>query len=292
MCDPAMAYSNSPQASAGRFQCGGYFGPRNSSPADGAVAPLQQLGDPRHRPLATPHHQQRADDVAHHVMQERIGLHFHHHLVAGAGDGNLLQVAARMGGLALRAAEGGKIALARQRLRGFVHRRGVERHALPAQVLPLQPRPRAAVEDPVAVAARARREARIEVVGHRHAPPHRHGRRQVGGGAEDPAARVAGGLGIEMHHLAARVHAGIGAAGADGVDGRRGHLRQRHLQRGLEAAVSLQRAGRAQPLPAGKAAAVVFDPECQPHRFALAGAPQPTSLLSMRAASSLTASSS
>ena len=103
----------------------------------------------------------------------------------------------------------------------------------------------------------------MEIIGDRQRPAHAHLRRQAAGDAEHPAARVAHGMAVEMHDLAGRMHAGIGAAGADRFDRMAGDERQRLLERGLDRllAFALGLAVLAQPLPATEAAAVVFDTE-------------------------------
>ena len=90
-------------------------------------------------------------------MQERIGLHLHDHLLALAGDRDGLQLAHRVAGLAVHGAEGGEVVLAQQRLRGAMHGRRVQRQALPGQQLAAQRRAHRAVQQHIAIAARARR---------------------------------------------------------------------------------------------------------------------------------------
>ena len=133
----------------------------------------------------------------------------------------------------------------------------------------LQRRPHGAVEDPVAIAARTRGKARMEIVRHRHAPAHADRRRQARGRAEHPAARIARRCAVEMHHLARRMHAGIGASGADGSTRCAGDERQGLLQRRLHGRFippASRLTGLVQPLPAGEIAAVVFDAQRVAHR--------------------------
>ena len=198
-----MRVRNSVRAHSGHLggqaaQAAGYTGPRNTSPAAGAVGPATVRSRPASNSAIQasgcsprPTSSRRADDIAHHVVQEGIRLHLDHDLIAAALDRDRLQVAPRMRRLAVHGAERAEVVLADQRLRGGVHRVGVERQALPAQVLAAQRRAHRAVEDAIAVAARARGKARVEIVGHRHAPAHAHRRRQARGGAEHPAARIA-----------------------------------------------------------------------------------------------------
>ncbi|KAG1241069.1 hypothetical protein G6F68_017049 [Rhizopus microsporus] len=125
--------------------------------------------------------------------------------------------------LALHRAERTEVVLAKQGLAGGMHQGLVQRPPLPAQGLPAQRRPHFAVEQPIAVAARARGKTGEEIIGHRHAPAHRDRARQAGGGAEHPGARIAHHLGVEMHDLALAVHPSIGPV--QGWPARWGHLR-------------------------------------------------------------------
>ena len=109
--------------------------------------------------------------------------------------------------------------LADQPLCARLHRGDVERLVHHQRTPMRQRRARNAVEDQVTVAAREGAEAGMEIVGHRLCPVQADVARQVAVGAEQPGARAARGLGIEVRHLRARVHAGIGTAGADEPDG-------------------------------------------------------------------------
>src|SRR3546814_9947257 len=88
-------------------------------------------------------------------------------------------------------------------------------------------------------------------------------------------------------YLAARVHAGVGAAGADRVHRRIGDRGQRFFQHLLH---GRHRPGArlAQPLPAEQAGAVVLDAECVTHRNRR---PRQTSSRSSRRASPRAAAS-
>src|SRR5690606_1979569 len=73
--------------------------------------------------------------------------------------------------------------------------------------------------------------------------------------------RFARGVAVEMHHLAGGMHAGVRAAGAGGVDAMAGDEGQRVLECRLDGAFAAApgAVGAVEPLPAGKAGAVVFD---------------------------------
>ena len=89
-------------------------------------------------------------------------------------------------------------------------------------------------------------------------PAHRDSRRQIGIGAENPAAFRTFRRGIEMDDLTPRMNAGIGAACAGDLDRFVGDERQRGFDR-------LHRRCVAQPLPAAEIGAVVFDAERDAH---------------------------
>ena len=152
---------------------------RRGGPGHGAVAAGQQLGDPGLRLLAAPDHQQAADDVAHHVVQEGVGLH----LDATSSPSRATVIACRSrracGAWQCTVRKAEKSCSPSSACAARCMASASSGQALPAQELPFQRRAHRAVEDAVAVAARARREARVEIVGDRHAPAHAHRRRQA-----------------------------------------------------------------------------------------------------------------
>ena len=83
---------------------------------------------------------------------------------------------------------------------------------------------------------------------------------EVAVGAEKPGAIAALALRVEMHDLAAGVHAGIGATGTDDVDAFIGDPCQRLLQTLLHPESGLL------ALPAIETRTVVFDAECDANR--------------------------
>ena len=84
-----------------------------------AVAAGEELADPRGRVLARADVHQRADDVADHVMEERIGGEIEADVLAGRRDRDGRQRPGRRLRLALRRAERGKVVRADQRARGL-----------------------------------------------------------------------------------------------------------------------------------------------------------------------------
>ena len=99
----------------------------------------------------------------------------------------------------------------------------------------------------------------MEIIGHRARPQHRDGTRQARGRTQHPCARIARRMRVEMHDLAARVHAGVGAARAGDFDQVIGHERQCGFDFRLHAWPMRQ------PLPTEEIGAVVFDTERNAH---------------------------
>ena len=131
--------------------------------------------------------------------------------LAAALDADRMQRAHRALRLALGRAERGEIVLAEQ-LRGrLAHRRDVQRRVVPARVARRQRRAHRPVHQHVAVGARARRIARMEIRRHALRPEHRHGFGQQRVHAAHPGRIGPFGLGVEVDHLRARVHAAVGA---------------------------------------------------------------------------------
>src|SRR3546814_15111385 len=79
------------------------------------------------RATSLPDFDQGADDVAHHVMQERIADDVDRDEFAHAAHVDATHFANRAWRLALRIAKGREVAFADQRLCGRVHRVGVDR---------------------------------------------------------------------------------------------------------------------------------------------------------------------
>ena len=233
---------------------------RSRRPRLAAIAPRQQFADPGFRLLAAPHRQQRADDVAHHVMQERIGLDVDDDAISITRHADRMHIAMRRARLTGERAECAEIVFADQCLAGALHRRRIQRLPLPGDIARIQRRPRGAIEDRIAIAAPERAIARMEVVLHAYRPAHGHRRWQARIGSKHPATFAAQRLAVEMHDLAERMHAGIGAPGTGYGDRMIGDKTQRLLDHALH--------GRTvrQALPAEKVGAVVFNAERDAHR--------------------------
>ncbi len=99
----------------------------------------------------------------------------------------------------------------------------------------------------------------MKVLVNRSYPAHIDVVRQIAVGAQQPAALASACRRVEMRYLAARMHAGIGTAGAHNLDSLVGHCAYRPLDNLLHAETT------ALPLPAVVGRAVVFDTECDSH---------------------------
>ena len=242
---------------------GGYSTCHRYRPAAGAVAPAKRrlpLGeDPGHgrrRVRFALHLEQRAHDIANHVMQVRVGRDLQPQKIAVAP--HLDPLDAPDGGfrLALHRTERGEIVLADQRLCRGMHGRGIERTMDPRRPRALQRRARAAVQDAVTVDAANGPVPRMKADAHLARPLQGNRRREPGVRAQHPGAWGAHGVGIEMNDLAGRVHAAVGAAGADDDDGLAGYEGDRGLDGILDRRRVLLR------LPAGVFGAVILDDGC------------------------------
>ena len=126
--------------------------------------------------LPAPTYDQRADDVAHHVMQEGVGREVEAHERRRAARSS--SAAQR---LHRRSSPGTRPRGTREKScvptsapRRVAHRVDVERAMVPADAAaPAAPGRSRAVEQQVGVVARRRGEARVEVVGDRLRPQHR-----------------------------------------------------------------------------------------------------------------------
>ena len=143
--------------------------------------------------------------------------------------------------------------LANQILRRRPHRVEFERQMKPAYAGLIKRRAQSMVQQHVAVTALKGRVARAELRCHRLRPKHCRTRRQQRVGAPHPRRLRTLGIGIEMHDLFQRVHAGVGPAGTN----RRHFFARDPGQRAFERV--LHRAARRLRLPAAERGPVVFD---------------------------------
>ena len=148
--------------------------------------------------------------------------------------------------------------LARQRARGLLHGRGVERRLHPPGAAPLEREGSAAVDDAIEIMAGNGAMARVEIGGDALGAEDRH---RIGMDERiEPLLKPEGrpvALEVDMSDLSQSMHARVGAPGA--MRGRvlAGHGEDRSFQRLLDRkAVRL-------PLPADERAAVIFEDELE-----------------------------
>ena len=118
------------------------------------------------------------------------------------------------------------------------------------------------VVENIAIAARQRGIACMEIVRHLARPAHGDAVRQVGIHPAHPGALRPGSRGVEMHNLRRRMHPGIGAPGTRNPYRRAGDVSQRPFQRILDG-IAL-RLG----LPAGEGGAFVLQSQRDSHEAA------------------------
>src|SRR3954463_2579655 len=106
---------------------------------------------------------ERADDVAHHVLQEGVRAYHDLDLIAGALYGDGVDGAHRRLRLAFCRSKGRKIVLAEQRARTFAHRLRIERRVIPAGVTRRERRAYRPIDQPVPVRAGKRAVAGVEL---------------------------------------------------------------------------------------------------------------------------------
>ena len=198
---------------------------------------------------------QRADDVAHHVVQE--GIRADGDCDAAPAAFNIEKVHRPHGafGLALARPERAEVMLADKIPRRVAHRTDVERRVHPAHMACLQGGTHRAIDQQVAIGARTRRIARMEILRHVLRPEHRHRVRQQSIHAAHPRGIRPVGRSVEMHHLAPGVHAAVSPACAGHANLHAGDCRQCGFECVLHGSASRL------CLPAEKAAAVIFDAE-------------------------------
>ena len=148
---------------------------------------------------------------------------------------------------------------ANEQARCALHFLQVERQVEPAHPLRVRRRSHRMVQQQIAIAAGDRRVARVEIVRDAPRPDDGADWRQQCIHAAHPRRLRTLRRSIEVHHLVERMHAGVGAPGADRVNGAACHLRKRPFQRVLHgAALGLS-------LPAAETAAVVLNAQCDSH---------------------------
>ena len=181
---------------------------------------------------------ERADDVAHHVVQESAGAQREHDQVAALHDAHFVQGLDRRLGLALRRAECRKIVRAEQMICRSLHLFDIECTEDPTGTPDQQRRTHGVVIQQVMIGARTGGKPRMEILAvvavnaeaDIPGPAHRNRWRQIGIKAARPRKHVALQFGIEMDDLLQSVHPGVGAPGTGCQDLGLRELPQRCLQ--------------------------------------------------------------
>ena len=220
-----------------------------------AVARFERARRERDVAVAGRARDQRADDDAHHAVQERVAAHRDPQQIVAARERDRAHLAHRAAAVRALAAERREVVLAQQRLRRREKARAVDRaHDVPRARAPHRRR-KAAVEDEIVVDALARVEARGETV----VDDGRVAHDEIGGRVRVEHQREALDRevtrGRERHDLPRRVHAGVGAPGGGDLRGLVKQPRERVFQRagdGAQGRLELQSVERAP---------VVFDDE-------------------------------
>lgn len=183
-----------------------------------AIPVCQYLAHPGDVAFAKAHRRHCTDDIANHMLQEGIGRYRKCEPVAVSvhGDSRYFTYGRRC--LAARRAEGREIVAPQQLLYRVVHGRGVEWPIHPPRPVSMQGGSLEPVQYAVAIAARGRRKARMKGVVDGQRPGDADVVREIAVRPQQPAALAALTGGIEVDHLAACVHPGIGTAGTDNVN--------------------------------------------------------------------------
>ena len=185
-----------------------------------ALSGCELLARTAHRRIAPAHAQQSTDNVAHHVVQKGIGGHFNAQQRVAAPDLKRLDAPHRGARLTLSGSIGTEVMLTQQIRRRLTHRLGIERRVDHQCAAGSQSGAAVPVEQEISITAPQRAVPRMKSLADGLHPAQTHFSRQGTVGAEQPRAGTANGCRIEVRHLAACVHTGIGAASASERHGR------------------------------------------------------------------------
>ena len=233
-----------PHRSAGRGSRGRR--PGRSAPRASRSRAREHLAQPAGGAGAAADRDERAHDVAHHVVQEGVGLEVEAPVVAQARDLDAAHVLHGRQRLAHRGAEAAEIVLADQQRGGGAHRVAVQRAEDPAAQACLDRRTHRGLPEQEGVATGTCAVARVEVGRDGLRPLHGDVLGEIAVGAAHPRELLANDGGVEVDDLVQRVHAGVGPTGAH----RRDDLAAR------QADESGQRASRACPAPSCRRAGI------------------------------------
>ncbi len=105
--------------------------------ASAAISSNEKFLNPFCRPAPLTYRQQRAGDIAYHMVEKCIGPDLEYHEIATPRDINELHIAHRRARLARSRAKSTEILLTQQYLRGLVHDAGIQGTTMPGD-LPVQ----------------------------------------------------------------------------------------------------------------------------------------------------------
>ena len=194
-----------------------------------------------------------ANDIAHHVFQETIGIGMDEEMVALAGEGESLEIADRVFVVGQAALEGGEVLFAYQEGSGLPHVVFVERPVDMPHIGPFERRPFRASEDLVFVELPSRRITGMKVVRHERGRSDSHIVRESGIESFNPLRGSPVPVDAKTDHLSEGVNARVGTSGSsDGND-----LLRQLVDCGFEGFLNRWLIWLA--LPTGITCAVVFD---------------------------------
>lgn len=168
----------------------GWGGDAASSP----VAHLQQLGRPIDGPFAGTNGHQHAGNIAHHVVQESIGVNVEVNAVASPTHVEFVHDAHRIFRLTRERPEGREIVFADEVGGRPLHASFIEGLVVPGDLGMQHGGTYPAVEDDIAVPPRGRAEASMKVIRDRLRPCDGDANRQIDVSPQHPGAHAAQGL--------------------------------------------------------------------------------------------------
>lgn len=227
-----------------------------------AILCLKNLLAPFDRLTSGTNRHQNASNIAHHMVQEGVAFDIHHNESAITTDIDELKEPEWAFRLAINGTKAGKILLAKQALRGFVHALGIQLFVAPAHAFGEIGRARGVVVNDVMITATARGKAGMKLGIYLTCPVHTDIARQVCVATKNPGSGNTTGCGIEVNDLMRRMHITIRAPSAHHFNRMIGHTGKRRLQHFLHG-----RQTAFLRLPAVILRAVVLQTECDAAHF-------------------------
>ena len=207
---------------------------RRRYPGLAAVAGFEHFLEPFDRRSPVTDGQQTADNVACHVMKERVATNMDAHPGGMATNKKGHNEAERVSRLTPRGAKGAEIMFSEKRLRGPRHFLRIERLAMPMAAMTKQRRRLSAVGDQITIMAAACIVTGVKILTHGNNRLQTDIGRQTGIATGKPGVCFAASDGVEMGDLSERVDTGIRTSGANEFDRMVGNPTQGALQRLLK----------------------------------------------------------